>query len=399
MRLVRERGVTVLNCVPALLDMLLVTSRGAGAVAGVDSSHGLGDRLRLVLLGGDWVGVDLPGRSCSNKLPRCQFVGLGGTTETAIHSTWCEVAEGATPAAWRAVPYGVPLSNVACRVVDEQGRDRPDWAVGELWIGGAGVAEGYHGDPARTAEKFVECEGVRWYRTGDLARYWPDGTLEFLGRADHQVKLRGYRVELGEVEAALAAQPGVRRAVARLYAKRGGSIQAVVAGESGLTEDSLRAGVADLIPSYMVPELIVVRAEIPLTRNAKPDRTAVAALLDAHADPDHGGEPTVPRNALEQVLLTAWRDVLDDQSLGVEDEFLTRGGDSVLAARIIAALREALQTDRVRVRDVFAARTVAAMAAAMLDEDLSFGRRSPRSALEVAALSDADVEHELEHQH
>jgi mycobactin phenyloxazoline synthetase len=221
-RLVRERGVTVLNCVPALLDMLLVTARGTGP------GDGLGDRLRLVLLGGDWVGVDLPGR-LFEQLPHCRFVGLGGTTETAIHSTWCEVAGGAAPASWRAVPYGVPLSNVACRVVDEQGRDRPDWAVGELWIGGAGVAEGYHGDRARTAEKFVERDGVRWYRTGDLARYWPDGTLEFLGRADHQVKLRGYRVELGEVEAALAAQPGVRRAVARLSTKRGGSRSVVAA--------------------------------------------------------------------------------------------------------------------------------------------------------------------------
>jgi mycobactin phenyloxazoline synthetase len=156
--------------------------------------------------------------------------------------------------------------------------------------------------------------------------------------------------------------------------------------------------VADLIPSYMVPELIVVRAEIPLTRNAKPDRAAVAALLDTYTGSGHGGEPTAPRNALEQVLLTAWRDVLDDQSLGVEDEFLTRGGDSVLAARIVAGLREALQSDRVRVRDVFTGRTVAAMAAAMLAEEPNWTQIA-EIALEVAALSDADIEHELEHKH
>ncbi|HWN33713.1 MAG TPA: amino acid adenylation domain-containing protein, partial [Pseudonocardia sp.] len=233
-RLVRERGVTVLNCVPALLDMLLVVGQS-------EKGAGLGDAVRLVLLGGDWVGVDLPGR-LAEQAPGCRFVGLGGTTETAIHSTQCEVVGGVVPEHWRAVPYGIPLHNVACRVVDQQGRDRPDWAVGEVWIGGAGVAAGYRGDPERTAAKFLTLDGVRWYRTGDLGRYWPDGTLEFLGRADHQVKLRGYRIELGEVEAALAAQPGVRRAVARLFVGRGGSLQAVVAGDPGLAGSALRDG-------------------------------------------------------------------------------------------------------------------------------------------------------------
>lgn len=386
-RLVRERGVTVLNCVPALLDMLLVTARGAGP------ENGLGDALRIVLLGGDWVGVDLPGR-LYEQVPGCRFVGLGGTTETAIHSTWCEVTGGVTPADWRAVPYGVPLHNVACRVADEQGHPRPDWAVGELWIGGSGVADGYRGDPVRTAEKFVERDGVRWYRTGDLARYWPGGMLEFLGRADHQVKLRGYRVELGEVEAALAAQPGVRRAVARLSTKRGGSLQAVVAGDDALTDEVLRAGISDLVPAYMVPDLILVRAEIPLTRNGKPNRTAVAALLDAHTGADSSTEPTAPRNALEEVLLVSWREVLGDLTIGVEDAFLTRGGDSVLAARIVAALRESLQSDAIRVRDIFTGRTVAAMAASMLAEDPAWSQIA-EIALEVARLSDADIEEAL----
>jgi mycobactin phenyloxazoline synthetase len=324
-------------------------------------------------------------------------VGLGGTTETAIHSTECEVVDAVVPPHWHAVPYGVPLHNVACRVVDEQGRDRPDWVVGEVWIGGAGVATGYRGDPERTAQKFVTVEGRRWYRTGDLGRYWRDGTLEFLGRADHQVKLRGYRVELGEVEAALAAQPGARRAVARLTERRGGSLQAVVAADTRLTglasrdaEAALRDGVAALLPSYMIPDRIVVLDELPLTRNGKPDRKAIAALLDQHTDGTSAG-PVQPRTALETVLLTAWRETLGSESLGIEDEFLSSGGDSVLATRIVANLRETLQSDDVRVRDLFTARTVAALAATMLAADPRWEEIAAIS-LEVSALTEEELE-------
>jgi mycobactin phenyloxazoline synthetase len=388
-RLVRDRGVTVLNCVPALLDMLLVVGKG----------DGLGSSLRLVLLGGDWVGVDLPGR-LAEQLPDCRFVGLGGTTETAIHSTECEVVDAVVPPHWHAVPYGVPLHNVACRVVDEQGRDRPDWVVGEVWIGGAGVATGYRGDPERTAQKFVTVDGRRWYRTGDLGRYWRDGTLEFLGRADHQVKLRGYRVELGEVEAALAAQPGARRAVARLLARRGGSLQAVVAADGRLTglpareaEAALRDGVAALLPGYMIPERIVVLDELPLTRNGKPDRKAIATLLDRHTEGGATG-PVEPRTALETVLLTAWRQTLGEVSLGIEDEFLASGGDSVLATRIVANLREALQSDDVRVRDLFSTRTVAALAATMIAADPRWEEIAAIS-LEVSALTEEELELQL----
>ncbi|WP_028936966.1 non-ribosomal peptide synthetase [Pseudonocardia spinosispora] len=383
-RLVRERGVTVLNCVPALLDMLLTV--------GTAEPGGLGTTLRLVLLGGDWVGVDLPVR-LAEQLPRCRFVGLGGTTETAIHSTECEVVDAKVPPHWRAVPYGVPLRNVACRVTDEQGRDRPDWVIGEVWIGGTGVATGYRGDPERTAEKFVLREGKRWYRTGDLGRYWRDGTLEFLGRADHQVKLRGYRVELGEVEAALAAQPGARRAVARLFTRRGGSLQAVVAGEAGLDEATLREGVTELLPSYMIPERIVVVDELPLTRNGKPDRRAIAALLDSATDTS-SAEPAQPRSALEKVLLQVWRETLEDETLGIEDDFLSSGGDSVLATRIVAGLREALQTDEIRVRDVFTSRTVAALAETMLASDSRWEEIAAIS-LEVSAMSEEELELEL----
>ncbi|MEV4203212.1 amino acid adenylation domain-containing protein, partial [Micromonospora globbae] len=189
LRLVNGHGVTVWNTVPALLDMLLTA-------AGEDP---LGD-LRLALVSGDWVGLDLRDRLVARR-PDARLIALGGATEAAVWSNAFEVGE--VPAHWRSIPYGFPLPNQRYRVVDGRGRDCPDWVVGELWIGGAGVAAGYRGDAERTAQRFVEHDGSRWYRTGDLGRYWPDGTLEFLGRADFQVKIRGHRIELGEVEAAL----------------------------------------------------------------------------------------------------------------------------------------------------------------------------------------------------
>ena len=201
--LIARHGVTVWNSVPVLLDMLLST-------ASASASDGLrAGGLRLALVSGDWIGLDLPGRLAERTGRACRFAALGGATEAAIWSNLFEVTE--VPATWTSVPYGFPLRNQRFRVVGPNGLDRPDWVAGELWIGGAGVALGYLGDPGLTAERFVPHEGSRWYRTGDRGRYWPDGTLEFLGRIDRQVKIRGVRTELGEIEAALQAHPAIGR--------------------------------------------------------------------------------------------------------------------------------------------------------------------------------------------
>ncbi|MER6347257.1 amino acid adenylation domain-containing protein [Streptomyces sp. NPDC001595] len=364
--LVHAHGVTVVNCVPALLDMLLLAT-GPGELAG----------LRVVLLGGDWVGTDLPAR-LAERAPGCRFAGLGGTTETAIHSTVCEVTGGHVPAHWRAVPYGTPLRNVRCRVVDGRGRDCPDWVPGELWIGGDGVARGYRGDPARTAERFVERDGVRWYRTGDLARYWPDGTLEFLGRRDHQVKVRGFRIELGEVEAALARHPAVRWAVAGLTGEPGVQLAAAVAAGAAVTEEALRDWVRRALPPHMVPARIAVTEELPLTANGKLDRRAVRELWEAAA-----GEAAhrAPGTALETVVARVWADVLGVDRVGLDDGFFALGGDSVLATVIVARLRAALDTSEVSVRSLFAGLTAGGMA-----ERLAAGERTPGRLEQVAAI-------------
>lgn len=381
-RLVREQRPTVLNCVPGLLEMLLEAGK----------AEGIGDSLRVVLLGGDWVGADLPAR-VGEQVPGCRFAGLGGTTETAIHSTVCEVT-GPAPEAWKAVPYGVPLGNVRCRVVNERGLDCPDWVPGELWIGGASVALGYRNDPERTAERFVEHEGDRWYRTGDLARYWPDGTLEFLGRNDHQVKVRGHRVELGEVEAVLRSLPSVQRAVAELV---GGKLLAAVTREAGADAaagpEALRAAAAELLPPYMVPDHIDVLDELPLTGNGKLDRKAVRATLVASSAGEDDAASRPPETDLEVALADVLAQVLAVDQVGAEDDFFALGGDSVLATTAMARVREWLDTTEAAVSDLFASRTVRALAARLAAKQSTPGRLEQVAAvyLDVAAMSDDEA--------
>ncbi|ETW22324.1 hypothetical protein MGAST_20740, partial [Mycobacterium gastri 'Wayne'] len=249
-KLLCQHRVSIINCVPSMLDMILA-----------EGGDRLGDSLRAVILGGDWVGADLA-RRLAKQVPGCRFAGLGGATETAIHSTVCEVV-GEPPAHWATVPFGIPLRNVRCRVVSPAGRDCPDWVPGELWVGGANVAAGYRCDPTRTAERFVEHDGIRWYKTGDIARYWPDGTVEFLGRADHQVQIRGYRVELGEVENALRMVPGVHHAVAAVAGVSAPQLVAAVLGDPDEIGD-ISAAIADLLPSYMIPVRIGFFDRFPL---------------------------------------------------------------------------------------------------------------------------------------
>jgi mycobactin phenyloxazoline synthetase len=382
--LIRRHRVSVLNCVPSILDMILEFG-----------GDRLGDSLRVVILGGDWVGAELA-RMLAKLVPGCRFAGLGGATETAIHSTVCEVV-GDPPPHWATVPFGTPLRNVRCRVVSPSGRDCLDWVPGELWVGGANVAAGYRNDPQRTAQRFVEHDGLRWYKTGDMARYWPDGTIEFLGRADHQVQIRGYRVELGEVENALRTVPGVRHAVAAVVGASAPKLVAAIAGDVDATA-GLTAVVADLLPSYMVPTRIEYLDRIPLTSNGKLDRRAVLALLEAPEVAD-GAPDSAPRNDLEAALAEIVGEVLGragQEAVGVHDDFFALGGDSVLATTVVARVRDWLDVDHAVVTDLFATRTVAGFAERLDNREAARGTPQrlaviARHYLEIAALTDEEV--------
>ncbi|MCX4093336.1 non-ribosomal peptide synthetase [Nocardia sp. alder85J] len=372
--LLRAHRVSILNCVPSMLDMILDLG-----------GDRLGDSLRAVTLGGDWVGADLA-RRLARQVPGCRFSGLGGATETSIHNTICEVAD--PPEHWSSVPFGVPLRNVRCRVVSPVGRDCPDWVPGEFWVGGANVAAGYRNDPERTAERFVEHDGLRWYRTGDTARYWPDGTVEFLGRSDHQVQLRGYRVELGEVETALRRAPGVRHAIAVVQGAGAPKLVAAVSG-TVTSVDEVLAVASELLPGYMIPVRIEIVDSMPLTANGKLDRRAVAARLEAGRADDLD---SAPRTDLEAALADIVTAVVGLDRIGVHDDFYARGGDSVLATTVVARVREWLDCPGAVVADLFATRTVAGLAQRL-------SRREPdgrleavaRLYLQVAAMSDDEV--------
>ncbi|MBS9441730.1 non-ribosomal peptide synthetase [Photorhabdus heterorhabditis] len=200
--LIEHHSVTLWNSVPALFDMLLTYCEGME----VDAPKAL----RTVMLSGDWIGLSLPERYRVFN-PDGVLSAMGGATEAAIWSNEYIVKQ--VDAQWCSIPYGYPLANQRYRVVGEDGRDCPDWVVGELWIGGAGVALGYFNDEERTSAQFVVNQGERWYRTGDLGCYHPAGWLEFMGRRDSQVKIGGYRIELGEIDAALNQVTGISKGV------------------------------------------------------------------------------------------------------------------------------------------------------------------------------------------
>lgn len=300
--------------------------------------------------------------------------------------------QGDPPEHWATIPFGVPLRGVRCRVVSQAGRDCLDWVPGELWIGGDSVASGYRNDPERTAERFVEHDGLRWYRTGDMARYWPDGTIEFLGRADHQVKIRGYRVELGEVESALRLIPGIRHAVAAIVGTDAPNLVAAVAGTPDPAAD-YAALLGDLLPGYMIPARIELLEQMPLTSNGKMDRRAVTALLEQVAV---GGADAGPRHDLDAALVDLVAGVLGIESIGVHDDFFARGGDSVLATAVIARVRDWLSVDHALVGDFFATRTIAGLADRLLQREADRGTPDRLAVvaghyLEIAAMTDEEI--------
>jgi amino acid adenylation domain-containing protein len=268
-----RHGVTVWNTAPALMEMLVEHAEldPAGARRALAG-------LRLVMLSGDWIPVALPDRIRA-LAPQAEVMSLGGATEASIWSIHHPVGE--VDPAWPSIPYGRALTGQSFWVLDDSGRPQPVGEPGELFIGGAGVARGYIGDPAQTAERFTEHPVLRerLYRTGDLGRWRPDGTLQFLGRVDRQVKVRGHRIELGDVETALGQVPGVRLALAAALPGPDGRprlvAHAVPVAGAAPTEQQLLAALRDRLPSHLLPTRITLLDALPLTANGKVDHAAL----------------------------------------------------------------------------------------------------------------------------
>lgn len=334
--LIAEHRVTLWHSVPALLGLL------------IDAADDLGverlDTMRVVLLGGDWIPVTMPDRLRALS-PDARVISLGGATEASMDSTIFEI-EKVDPD-WRSIPYGRPMANQLAYVVDPEGHLVPQGVPGELFLGGLGLARGYLGAAAQTAERFVPnpysgVPGDRMYRTGDLARYRPDGVLELLGRIDFQVKIAGNRIELGEVEAALRALPEVAEAV--VAAPEAGGVRTLVGylvPVAGTEPDTgaLRERLRSVLPSYMVPASLVPLERIPLTPNGKVDRGRLPApRTEAAVGSDGGRAPDTPT---ELILAEVWRDLLGRTDLTADDGFFALGGDSVACIRMVTRARAA----------------------------------------------------------
>jgi amino acid adenylation domain-containing protein len=359
--------VTLLQLVPSQLNMMLETP-GADAPAGLP-------RLRRLFLGGEALPSELLTR-LGAACPTVQVTNLYGPTEATVYATHWSIAA----AEWQggAVPIGEPIANASVHVVHVRDGGAmelvPIGVAGELCIGGVGLALGYLERPALTDEKFVRdpfaagpasgASRARLYRTGDRARWRADGTLEYLGRIDNQVKLRGFRVELGEVESALSQLPGVQSAVALVREDTPGDqrlvaycIPVIGADRSGHTPVALRTALKATLPEFMVPTAFVWLAEWPLNANGKLDRKALPVPASADAP---AAVRVAPRTPTEEVVAALWGDVLQ-RELGVEDDFFELGGHSLLALRVLARIGERLGV-RVPLRVIFESSTVAAFA-------------------------------------
>jgi acyl-coenzyme A synthetase/AMP-(fatty) acid ligase len=341
-QLIKCHQVTTVHFVPSML----------GAFANTEAFEDCTSLRRLICSG-----EELPAghiRAVQRKLSDCQIYNLYGPTEAAIDVTAWDCPRGFDG---EVVPIGRPIANTQLYVLDQHRQPVPLGAVGEIYIGGVGVARGYLNQPQLTAQRFVAdpysaVTGARMYRTGDLGRYRSDGNLEFLGRNDQQVKIRGFRIEPGEIEARLLAHPALREAavIAREDAPGEKRLMAYVTRAAEHSEQqpgelmaSLRAHLSARLPEYMLPAAFVCLDRLPLTPNGKLDRKALPAP-DANSI-RLGMEYVAPRTPTEQMLADVWSEVLKVERVGIHDNFFALGGHSLLALRILTRIRLIIKAD------------------------------------------------------
>jgi acyl carrier protein len=396
--LARRHTVTVWNSAPALLKMFVDYVEQHAEFQPL--------ALHLAILGGDWVPVSLPDR-VKAIAPEIRVIVLGGATEASIHSIIFPV-EKVDPS-WKSIPYGVPQWNQKAYILNSALQPSPIGVPGELFLGGIGLGRGYFQRVEQTNERFLPSPfvpGERIYRTGDLARYRTDGVIELLGRIDYQVKLRGMRIECGEIEAVLRRHSGVREAVVvaqgdaaadkRLVAylrpddvaacllEPEASGSAVESNGDRLIED-LRSFAQTKLPDYMVPSAFVLVPELPLSPNGKVDRKALAATRVVVRSKD----VVRPHGADEQTIAEIFRSVLGLTAVSANDSFFHIGGHSLLAAQVVSRMGEAFGVE-VPLRTIFERPTVAELASA-ISETAARGTRTQARPPLVPAPRDSEV--------
>lgn len=349
-QLIKAEGVTMLHFVPSMLRLFL-EEPGLGSLTSI----------RQVVCSGEALPIDAVDRFFE-LLPHAQLGNLYGPTEAAVDVT-CWPCRAHDPLG--IVPIGRPIANTRMYVLDDALNLLPPGAEGELYIGGIQVGMGYVARPDLTAERFLPDPfnpGGRMYKTGDVGRWLSNGVIEYMGRADHQVKLRGNRIELGEIEAQLMHMPGMTRTVVIAREFGPGDVRLVaylVNKDKAPSLSEVKAYLATKLPEYMLPQHVVTLDDIPLLPNGKIDRKALPAPAEPQATT--GGAYQAPRNDTERVVAQAMQEMLKVQQLGIDDDFFAMGGHSLLAARVIGQINKQLGT-QLTLRALFEAPTPAKLA-------------------------------------
>ncbi|MGR5590150.1 amino acid adenylation domain-containing protein [Peptoniphilus grossensis] len=348
-RIIEKYKVSVWDSVPILFDMLVTMAEG--------EKKNL--PLRIVMLSGDWIAKDLPGRFYKiSEKENSIVVAMGGATEASIWSNYLNVPRE-IPKEWLSIPYGRPLKNQVYRVVDELGRICPNYVKGELLIGGVGVANCYHGDEDLTNRKYFEEDGLRWYRTGDNGRLWNDGTIEFLGRKDTQVKIKGHRIELGEVESVLKGFSDIIDCCASVInchntMKIG---LYIVCNSNNFDINNLKERLDRILPRFMIPEEYYICNSRKITKNGKLDREEIKKII---VNESLKVEKVVQNNLNQKLtdtevyLINLFKNKLSITDIRVEDNFFKLGGDSLAAISIISEINsDFMLKEKISINKIF----------------------------------------------
>ena len=379
---IARSGVTVLNLTPSALYVIA----DAAIEGGIDVSS-----LRYVLVGGEVLNLERL-RPLGRRYPHLALANGYGPTECSDLVTVHTLEDGWSEDARMPVPIGRPIANTRCYVLDPRGEPVPIGVVGEIFIGGICVGRGYLGRPELTRERFLADPfagepHARMYRTGDLGRWRGDGNLDFVDRADRQVKVRGFRIELADVEAELLAQAGVGEAAVIACGATGGDKRLVgyvvpAAGTMDFSLTALRAALRARLPAYMIPQRIMLLPAMPLTPNGKIDRTALPALSEeAEAEFPESAASAGARTEIERVLVETWLDVLGLTRLSIDQNPFDVGADSLLLLRVVARVAKRLGRP-IAVADFFRHPTVRELAAVL--------ERQPGDASALVAEAKAD---------
>jgi natural product biosynthesis luciferase-like monooxygenase protein len=385
--LVRRHGVTHLQCTPSMAILLTQSGDSRAALAG----------LKRLMVGGEALPVKLAA-DLRSLVAGGTVINMYGPTETTIWSTTqvLDEIDGT-------VSIGRPIANTQVYILDNNMQPAPAGVQGELFLGGDGVVRGYLNRPELTAERFlanpfVEGNGARIYRTGDVARYRPDGVVEFLGRADFQVKIRGHRIELGEIETVLGENPAVREAVVTAAADAAGHYRLVayIRSKDGETAaiSELREALEKKLPDYMMPSVFVFLDEFPLTPNGKVDRKR---LPEPEAErPRLKQEYTAPRSRMEQTLAEIWEQALGVERVGIHDNFFELGGHSLSTVQITFRIRREFHVE-FPLQTLLRVPTIAGLAkeieARMVEQ--ADEERLAKAVSEIESMTDEEVEHLL----